>query len=226
MKKTDEKDDSILQALIVENATKEALLQKEKDQVRLSVLTEELKLRWQQVMEWDNRTDRWMASYIIALVVGASWILNNKEVTGINDILSARNYDNSYFVLALATINAVYSLYISFMGYQIHQLRLYIYKEICMPLALIANLNIRHWEIWHRTEFQKKHKGKPEWRRVLYYPVITILPFSVSVFILGNYVYTVGSVLALSDPHNIFFYFVIVIQIISFILFDFSYRIY
>lgn len=186
--------------------------------LKVTVLTEEFKARWQQIMALDSQTDKWMATYTIALVVGVSWILSSEKITSVNQFFLERNYDNSYFILSLAIVNATYSLYIAFMGYQIHQLRLFLYKEICTPLYQITDINVNNWEIWHRTEFQKKRKGKPEWRRVLYYSVITLLPFAVSVFILVSYYQIVGRNLSWGNSHNVFFYFVILIQLLSLIL--------
>src|SRR5688500_18061200 len=107
-----------------------------------TVLIEEFKARWQQVMAWDSQTDKWMASCIIALVVGVSWILSSERVTHIDQLFRERDGDNSYFILVLAVVNAAYSLYITFMGYQIHQLRLYLYKEIYPKLFDVAGLRV------------------------------------------------------------------------------------
>lgn len=182
------------------------------------VLSEEYKIRWQQVLDLDGEVNRWTASYVIALVVGISWIMGSDRIGDLQQIYSGRNYNNCYFVLSLALINAAYILSLTFKGYQIQQLRLFLYKEICKPLNQLAHTKCKLWEMWHRMEFSERRKGKPEWRRALYYPIVTLLPFAVSVSILGTYFYYAGSTLGLRDPHNIFFYAVIVITMIASVL--------
>ncbi len=182
------------------------------------VLSEEYKIHWQQVLELDGEINRWTASYVIALVVGISWIMGTDRIGDLQQIYSGRKYDNCYFVLSLALINAAYILSLTFKGYQIQQLRLYLYREICRPLNRLAYTKCKLWEIWHRTEFSKGREGKPEWRRSLYYPIITLLPFAVSVSILGTYFYYAGRELKACDPRNIFFYIVIIINIAALLL--------
>jgi hypothetical protein len=182
------------------------------------VLSEEYKIRWQQVLDLDGEINRWTASYVIALVVGISWIMGSDRIGEIQQIYSGRNYDNCYFVLSLALINAAYSLSLTFKGYQIQQLRLYLYREVCTPLTRLAHTKSKLWETWHRTEFSKGREGKPEWRRSLYYLIITLLPFAVSASILGTYVYHAGIGLKLWDLRNIFFYIVIFINMAALLL--------
>lgn len=188
------------------------LFTQHREALRITVLTEEFKTRWQQIVEWDDQVDKWTASYAIALTVGVSWILGSDRITRLDQFFTERNNDNSYFLLSLALVNAAYILYMTFKGYQIQQLRLYLYSNVCKSLNEIIKRESNSWETWHRR------KGKSEWRRVLYYPVMTISPFAVSVFILWFYLHYVGVHIAWSDPHNIYFYFVIIIQVAGIIL--------
>jgi hypothetical protein len=190
----------------------------ERNQLKVIVLTEEYKARWQQLMSWDEQSDKLMASYAIALVVAVSWILGTERFSTLAQLFSGRDYDNSYFILSLALVNAVYILYVTFKGYQIHQMRLYLYKEVVAPLNDITDSQAHQWEAWHRTVFQSRRKGKPEWRRLLYYPIITIAPFLVSAFVLWSYFQYAGRSLQNFDRHNIYFYFVTAVQLAGLVL--------
>lgn len=187
------------------------LLPQDKDALKVAVLTEELKVRWQQQNVWDGQVDRWMAAYAIAIVVGISWLLGSERVSTLSQFFSDRNYDNSYFILALAIINATYILYISFKGYQIQQCRLYMHEIICKQLNDLTGGEANTFELWHRID------GKTEWRRVFYYLIVSSPPFGVSAYILWSYYHYAGRSLPRNDPHNLFFGFVVLMQLVAFL---------
>lgn len=195
------------------------LFSQHRETLKVSVLTEELRERWQQLTQWDDQVDKWMASYAIAMAVGISWLLSSEHITELPQFFSGRSYDNSYFILSLALVNSTYILYVTFKAYQIHQLRLYIYEKISKELNDLTEGNANSWELWHRTEFQRlTRRGKPEWRRVLYYPIMTISPFGVSAYVLWTYFHYVGGGLGRFDAHNVYFYFVVVMQFVALLL--------
>jgi hypothetical protein len=217
----DEKESVAFAALIDEFAAlRRELADNDRQSAIVAVLTEEFKTRWHQLIELDNDVNRWMSSYSIALVVGISWLLSSERIGDLRELFSQRNYHNSYFILSLALINAAYILALTFKGYQIQQLRFYIDRKICAPLNKLVRITANEWEKWHRTEFTKspRRKGKPEWRRVLYYPIITILPFGVSVSILWTYYEYASTDLGWLNPHNLYFYFVILINLVAVVL--------
>jgi hypothetical protein len=208
-----ESDLSGLRTVIAEFVSlRRELSDEHKQTLQITVLNEELKIRWQQLLLWDEAVDKWMASYAIALVVSVSWILSTERIGKLNQLFSERDNNNSYFILGLAIVNAVYLLFITFKGYQINQLRMYIFKNIAVPLNEIAGLDANQWEVFVRRD------GKPEWRRYLYYPIMTVAPFGVSVIILGMYWHYLGCELGWLDRHNKVFYFVALLQVVALVL--------
>lgn len=208
-----ENDRIALESLASEFASlRRELSDEHRQALQIAVLTEELRTRWQQLIQWDESVDKWMASYAIALVVGVSWILGTERVGDLAQFFQQRNSNNGYFILALAVVNAVYLLSIAFKGYQHNQLRIYIFTNITGPLNEISNLEANQWEKLHRR------KGKPEWRRLFYYPIMTTAPFGVSVVVLIMYYLYVGSKHGWFNPHNLAFYFAVLLNIAALVL--------
>lgn len=184
-----------------------------RESAALMVLTEDFKARWQHFLNLDNEVNKWTASYAIALVVSISWILNSQRFNGLDELFTARNFNNSYFILSLALVNAVYILSLAFKGYQIQQICLYLCAQVGKEIEDITGAPFNSWETWRRTYFNSpEHQGRVEWRRKLYYPIVTFLPFVASVTVLGLYIKYVGRQVGWLDVHNLYFYFVVLIN--------------
>lgn len=185
----------------------------ERDKLFVSSLIEDFKARWQELLNFENENSRWQTLYVTALILVVSWILSNSGETGrykkISDIFSG---DNSYLLLSLALINAVYTLAMAYKGYQIQEIAQYLYAKIGDNIFDRTSIEFNSWERWRRDE-----KGSPKFIRNIYYFIIGILPTAVSATILGlfyNYRYPVN------DPNewlNAFFYFVSLFVLLSLI---------
>lgn len=188
----------------------------DREKTAVTALLEEYKARWQQLLNLDSEVNKWTASYVIALVIGISWVLGSERIKGLDELFSARNYDNTYFILSLALINAAYSLSLAFKGYQVQQISFYLHTVVGKDIVRLTGVPFNLWEVWRRASFCTAGRiGKSEWRRAVYYPIITLLPFAVSVSILWIYRRYAGTQLRWSDPHNIYFYCVVTINIIA-----------
>jgi hypothetical protein len=189
----------------------------DREETAVTTLLEEYKARWQHLLNLDNEVNKWSASYVIALVVGVSWILSSEKFKGIDELFSARNYDNAYFILSLAVVNAAYMLSLAFKGYQIQQICYYLHTVVAANVIRITGITFNTWEVWRRSAVfcSPKRIGKSEWRRSVYYPIVTLMPFAVSDSILWMYVNFAGKNLAWSDPHNLYFYLVVAINLLA-----------
>lgn len=189
----------------------------DREKTAVTTLLEEYKARWQHLLNLDNEVNKWSASYVIALVVGISWILSSEKFKGLDELFSARNYDNAYFILSLAVVNAAYMMSLAFKGYQIQQICYYLHTVIATDVIRLTGVTFNTWEVWRRSAVfcSPKRIGKSEWRRSIYYPIVTLMPFSVSVSILWMYITFAGKNLAWSDPHNIYFYFIVAINLLA-----------
>lgn len=190
-----------------------------RESAALAVLTEDFKARWQHFMNLDNEVNKWTASYAIGLVISISWILSSQRFNQLNELFTERNSNNSYFVLSLALINAAYILSLAFKGYQIQQICLYLCVQVGKEIEELTGAPFNSWEIWRRTYFNKQdHQGRVEWRRRLYYPIVTFLPFVASATVLGLYVKYVARQVGWFDLHNLYFYFVLAVNLTAGVL--------
>lgn len=189
---------------------KEAFGEREKSAV--SALVEEYKVKWQLILLLEGEIKRWTASYIVALVIGIYWILSSERIKGIYNVFWERSYDNSYLILTLAVINASYSLAIAFKAYQIQQVYYYLHTVTGKDITKLIRLQFNSFEVWRRSGLfcSPRRIGKSEWRRAIYYPIITILPFGLSISILWMYIQYVLLELKFWDIHNIYFYLVVI----------------
>ena len=189
----------------------------DREKTAVTSLLEEYKARWQHLLNLDNEVNKWSASYVIALVLGISWILNSDKIKGLDDLFSTRNYDNSYFVLSLAVVNAAYMLSLAFKGYQIQQICYYLHTVVGEDVIRITGVSFNTWEVWRRSAVfcSPRRIGKSEWRRSVYYPIVTLMPFAVSFSILYMYVRFAGKYLTWLDFHNLYFYVVVAINLLA-----------
>lgn len=164
----------------------------ERDKLIVTTFLEDFKARWQELLNFENENSRWQTLYVTALVLVVAWILSNSgegagcKYKNIADIFKG---DNSFLLLSLALINAIYTLAMAYKGYQVQEIAQYLYKEIGTIISrkalsdkALAEFNT--WEKWRRDE-----RGKPVFIRRFYYIIIGILPTAVSVTILVLYFY-------------------------------------
>ncbi len=182
----------------------------EREKVAASALLEDFKARWQELLNFENENSRWSTLYVTALILVISWILNNDHYQGLSDLF--HKGENSYFILSLALINAIYTLAMAVKGYQIQQIALYLYEEVGQQMAAITRQPFNSWERWRREAFQsKRRKGKPEGIRLIYYPIISALPAAVSMTILALYFVHEWGRHRVFGGHNIYFYVVFIL---------------
>lgn len=184
----------------------------EREKVAASALLEDFKARWQELLNFENENSRWSTLYVTALILVISWILNNEHYQGLEHLF--RKGENSYFILSLALINAIYTLAMAVKGYQIQQIALYLYGEVGQQLSAITRQPFNSWEKWRRVTFQsKRRKGKPEGIRLIYYPIISALPAAVSMTILALYLVHEWGRHRVFGGHNIYFYVVFILVV-------------
>lgn len=183
----------------------------ERDKLFVTSLIEDFKARWQELLNFENENSRWQTLYVTALILVISWVLSNSGETGrYKKISEIFKEDNSYLLLTLALINAVYTLAMAYKGYQIQEIAQYLYTNIGNKINDKTSIEFNSWERWRRDK-----TGNPKFIRNVYYFIISILPTAVSGTILGlfyNYRYPV------TEPEewlNAFFIFVSVFVIFT-----------
>ncbi len=157
-------------------------------------LLEDFKARWQELLNLENENNRWQTLYVTALMLVIGWIMNSsKDYQSFQDLFDKGN--NAVFILTLAGINAIYALAMAYRGYTIQEIALYLYTITAKNINQILDRNqerleidaemkdrFNAWEQWRRSS-----KGTPKWTRVLYYPIVSILPLLVSFTVLFLY---------------------------------------
>lgn len=157
----------------------------ERDKLVVTALLEDFKARWQELLNFENENSRWQTLYVTALILVVAWILSNSgESSKYKNIADIFKGDNSFLLLSLALINAIYTLAMAYKGYQIQEIAQYLYKDIGNIVSNKTLVKFNSWERWRRDE-----TGKPVFIRSFYYSVIGILPTAVSVTILILYFY-------------------------------------
>jgi uncharacterized membrane protein len=178
-----------------------------KDKIAVDALLEDLKARWQELLNFENENSRWSTLYVTALILTISWLINNDHYGSIAELIKKR--ENAYFIVSLALINAIYTLAMALKGYQIQQIALYLYSEVGRNISSLIGRPFNDWERWRREEFQSRgRKRKPELVRMIYYPLIGLLPSAVSITILGLYAAYAWNDKAWYGLRNIYFYIV------------------
>ena len=163
----------------------EEKLQLEKDKLVVTAQLEDFKARWQELLNFENENGRWQTLYVTALILVISWVLSNSGESGkyknIADIFSG---DNSFLLLGLALVNAIYTLAMAYKGYQIQEIAQYLYANVGNIISDKTSHAFNSWEQWRRNE-----QGKPVLIRTIFYSIIGILPTAVSGTILSLYYY-------------------------------------
>ncbi len=157
----------------------------EQNKLMVSTLLEDFKARWQELLNFENENGRWQTLYVTALILVISWVLSNSGESGkyknIADIFSG---DNSFLLLGLALVNAIYTLAMAYKGYQIQEIAQYLYANVGNMIADKTSNTFNSWEEWRRNK-----QGKPVLIRTVFYSIIGILPTAVSGTILSLYYY-------------------------------------
>jgi hypothetical protein len=160
----------------------------DQNQFLVSLLLEDFKARWQELLNTSGEISTWTTIYYSALVITIAWVLGRRNKKGITDLFVSENLISSSLVISLALINVVYILGISIRTYQVQQIGLYLYEVIGRRTFLLTGHQFNEWEYWRREVFQtREHLGDPEKVRSIYYLLMTLLPTGVSGFILSSY---------------------------------------
>lgn len=164
----------------------------EREKSAVAALVEEYKARLTQILALDMEVHRWSASYLVALVISIGWVLGSDKIGSLGGLfVEGRNprYDNCYLILAVATINALYILWMSLKGFQTQQLYLYLYSVTGKQISELIGKRYNSYEVWRRSSVfcSEKRIGKLDWRRAFFFASFTLLPLSVSFSILWMY---------------------------------------
>lgn len=177
----------------------------EREKAAVSALLEDFKARWQELLNFENENNRWSTLYITALILVVSWLLNNDRYQGLGDLF--HRGENSYFIVSIALINAIYTLAMALKSYQIQQIALYLYSEVGARISALTRQPFNSWERWRREDFHTaERKGKPQLILVFYYVTISTLPAAVSITILTLYGVYEWKQHRWYGGHNIYFY--------------------
>ena len=175
----------------------------ERDKLFVSSLIEDFKARWQELLNFESENSRWQTLYVTALILVISWVLSNSGESGkYKKIREIFDGDNSYLLLSLAVINALYTLAMAYKGYQIQEIAQYLYENIGSQISSKTSIEFNSWERWRRNE-----TGSPKFIRTIYYVPISLLPTAVSTAILGLFYYHRYPVINSVEWLNAFFYF-------------------
>jgi hypothetical protein len=154
----------------------------------ITVLLEDFKARWQELLNTGAEISNWSTAYYSALILTIGWILGRKSKEGLRELFTTERPVETFLVLTLALINAAYVLGIAVRSYHIQQIALYLYEVVDTRIAAITGQPFNSWEDWRRTAFQSSSRiGKPETVRTIYYTLLLILPVGVSATILAMY---------------------------------------
>jgi hypothetical protein len=126
----------------------------EREKVAVSALLEDFKARWQELLNFENENSRWSTLYVTALMIVISWILNNDHYQSLADLF--HKGENSYFIISLALINALYTLTMAIKGYQIQQIALYLYVEIGQRVNSITRQPFNSWKDGEERHFNPR----------------------------------------------------------------------
>lgn len=184
----------------------------ERDKLAVTSLIEDFKARWQELLNFENENSRWQTLYVTALILVVGWVLSNSgesvgaKYRSITDIF---NGENSYLLLCLAFINAIYTLAMAYKGYQIQEIAQYLYSILGSVVSEKTASPFNSWEKWRRDK-----EGKPIFVRTIFYFIIGVLPTAVSGTILALFYYNEFKY-PISSAINLFSYFVTIFVILS-----------
>jgi hypothetical protein len=154
----------------------------------ITVLLEDFKARWQELLNTGAEVSTWSTVYYTGLVLTIGWVLGRKSREGVTELFSNDKPIETFLVLSLVLVNAIYILGISVKSYHIQQIALYLYEVVDKRISLLSGVPFNSWEEWRRVAFQSSGSlGRPEDVRTIYYFLMLLLPVGVSASILGMY---------------------------------------
>jgi hypothetical protein len=156
----------------------------ERQQVETSLLVEDFKARWQELLSLQNENNRWTSLYVTALLLVIGWVINNnwQHDGGFADLYARSN--NSYLILTIAVVNALYAFSMAYKGYQIQQIALYQHEVLGRRIRDFAR-EFDQWERYRRRIFVTWHGQDPI--RLAYFALVKSLPLVVSYLIIVMY---------------------------------------
>jgi hypothetical protein len=154
----------------------------------VTVLLEDFKARWQELLNTGAEISNLSIAYYTGLVLTIGWVLGRKSKEGLRELFSSERSVETFLVLTLALVNAIYILGIAVRSYHIQQIGLYLYDVVDNRISALAGQPFNSWEDWRRTTFQSSARpGRPEMVRTIYYTLLLVLPVGVSASILAMY---------------------------------------
>jgi hypothetical protein len=158
------------------------LLQRE--EIAVDLLVEDFKGRWQELLSLQNENNRWTTLYVTALVIVIGWLINHNGQTGGGLAELYARADNSYLILSIAVVNALYAFSMAYKGYQIQQIALY-QHEVLVPRIRKFSSDFNDWERFRRSNFGTFYGQDPI--RLGYFILVKSLPLVVSYTIILLY---------------------------------------
>ncbi len=155
-----------------------------RQQVEINLLVEDFKARWQELINLQNENNRWTSLYVTALLLVIGWVINNnwQHDGGFADLYARSN--NSYLILTIAVVNALYAFSMAYKGYQIQQIALYQHEVLGRRIRDFAT-EFDRWERYRRMNFVTWHGQDPI--RLAYFVLVKSLPLIVSYTIILMY---------------------------------------
>jgi|GEM_PF-3709404 len=184
----------------------------EREKLAMSVLLEDFKACWQELLNHETDNSRASTLYVTAVVAVIAWMLKEEHFSGFENIFKQR--EKAVAFISLALVNTLFTLSMAFKGYRIQQIGLYIYAEIRPRINDLVGQQSLWWDHWRRTEFSKS-KGSPELITSLYYMTVGALPATVTVLILGLYGHYYWKAAAWCSGENMYFYAVVLVVLVS-----------
>jgi hypothetical protein len=156
----------------------------QRQEIEINLLVEDFKGRWQELQSLQNENNRWTTLYVTALLVVIGWLINHngQKGGGLGDLYALA--DNSYLILSIAVVNALYAFSMAYKGYQIQQIALY-QHEILVPRIRNFSPDFDEWERYRKSKFATWHGQDPI--RLGYFILVKSLPLVVSYTIILLY---------------------------------------
>jgi hypothetical protein len=151
----------------------------------LAALLEDFRAHWAQLLQVEDHIAKWITLYAAGMLLTAATFL------GYGGSEKVLNEGKEFFyrpqafiaILTLVVLNAGYVLSVAFKGYECQLLRLYMSEVIGEQVRRLGPTQFNTYELWRRRTFGTR--GGNEWVRAMHYSLLAIVPFAVSLLLLG-----------------------------------------
>lgn len=185
-------------------------LKLEERKLALTALLEDFKFGWQRLLNFENENSRWISVYASALIIGLFWLLSSKDFLNIQDMI--QHGQNKYILLGLACVNSIYILSLAWRGYQFHLLAIFLYEKISPQISILSEVRFNTW--WESRRPNKVSYPSIDHIVVIYYVLISVLPFTITGLILFHYYSFSWKCDPTLNWPNFFFYISVVLYLI------------